>query len=330
MKNSYNRFGFSLIELLVVISIIGILIGLLLPAVQKVRESANKISCTNNLKQIGLALHNHLNVFNGFPSAGFGGGYAPHPDKSGINQPGNWVYSILPFVEQEALHKMGTGLAGKNLEDANLNRMQFPLKIFICPSRRTSTLYPLGNDDTFVRSPPLCSFITRSAKNDYAMNGGDIFIDHGSGPNNLIDAENGSYIFPSAGNHRGLNFVNHMFKIDDIKDGSSNTYLVGEKCLSFISVQDPSSTWGDDQAIFVSDVMDAIRYSEVKGTYCLPKQDRLGPDTMAEMLSFGSPHAGGFSMVFADARVQMVSYGIKESVHRGLSTRLGGEVVFPD
>ena len=327
MRKVAKQLGFTLIELLVVISIIGILIGLLLPAVQKVREAANRLTCLNNMKQINLALQNHLNLFGGFPSAGWGGGYAPHPDKTGTSQPGNGIYSILPFLEQEALHRMGAGMSGVNLEIANMKRMQNPVKIFNCPSRRTAMVYPLGNDANFVRNPPLCAYIDQSAKCDYAFNGGDTFLDHGPGPLNFPDGENGVYVFPSMSNHTGLNFVHHMFRMEDIADGSTNTYLIGEKYLSLFSAKDVNSTWGDDQGVYVSDIMDLIRYSNVFGNYCLPKQDKSFPDTVIEMLSFGSAHSGGFNMAFADGRVQVVSYGIKEAVHRAFSTRAGGEVV---
>src|SRR5690349_8961717 len=105
------RRGFTLIELLVVIAIIAVLIGLLLPAVQKVREAAARTKCANNLKQLGLGMHNYHDVYNGFPSAGWGWFWVGDPIRSGRGQPGGWVYSILPFVEQGPLYDLGGGSA---------------------------------------------------------------------------------------------------------------------------------------------------------------------------------------------------------------------------
>src|SRR5262249_35818591 len=103
--------GFTLIELLVVIAIIAVLVGLLLPAVQRVREAANRTRCANNLKQMGLAALNHESTYKRFPGGGWGERWVGEPDRgTGNSQPGGWVYQLLSFVEQENLRSWGAGL----------------------------------------------------------------------------------------------------------------------------------------------------------------------------------------------------------------------------
>jgi prepilin-type N-terminal cleavage/methylation domain-containing protein len=149
-KVNPRRRGFTLIELLVVIAIIAILIGLLLPAVQKVREAAARMSCQNNLKQIGLALHNHESAYGYFPTAGaqsgaFGNTSIPSP---GFEIQG-WGYQILPFIEQDALARLGENNRS-NTWNAAIGKapVEVPVKIYNCPSRqnpRLSQAMPWGS-----------------------------------------------------------------------------------------------------------------------------------------------------------------------------------------
>src|SRR6187431_638694 len=107
------RLAFTLVELLVVIAIIGVLVALLLPAVQAARESARRMQCQNHLKQFGLAFHSHADTFSHLPTGGWGWSYVGDPDEGfAEKQPGGWLYNILPFIEQKALREIGAGTPG--------------------------------------------------------------------------------------------------------------------------------------------------------------------------------------------------------------------------
>jgi len=131
-----GRRGFTLVELLVVIAIIGILIALLLPAIQAARESARTIQCKNNLKQMGLAVNSHLSAFRTFPSAGWGWDWVGDANRGGgASQMGGWLYQILPNMEQNNLYRLASSTSGCQ------QMISTPVSTFNCPSRRNGGPY---------------------------------------------------------------------------------------------------------------------------------------------------------------------------------------------
>jgi len=137
--------GFSLVELLVVITIIGILVALLLPAVQAAREAARRAQCTNHLKQIALGFLQHEEKQKFLPTGGWSYNMVGDPDRGfGIHQPGGWDFSVLPYVEQLALYNLGSGAAqGSAAQSAAFaQRIQTPLAVMNCPTRRPIMLLP--------------------------------------------------------------------------------------------------------------------------------------------------------------------------------------------
>ena len=157
-----------------VIAIIGILVALLLPAIQAAREAARRTQCTNQLKQLAISFHNHHDTHKHLPTGGWQFTWLGYPEYGyGKNQPGGWMYNILPFMEEQNLHDLGKGqttLAARKA--ATVQRVQSPFEGMNCPSRRRANTYPFLNNPpvTFAIADPfeLCS------KTDYAANAGDM------------------------------------------------------------------------------------------------------------------------------------------------------------
>lgn len=345
------RRAFTLVELLVVIAIIGILVALLLPAVQAAREAARRSQCVNNLKQIGIGFLNHESTHKRLPGAGWNAVWVGDPLLgSGRNQPGGWIYQILPFVEEQSVYDL-TDDGKKTVitpeqKEKSITLQQTAIPMFNCPSRRPSTTRPYQMSNIW--TPRNGDRSTNVARSDYAANSGDgekgiyYWVDEIQDYRNELVwldfkyQDLGSHIWPPFDGQTGINYNGAEIKISQVLDGMSKTYMVGEKAIAPDKYEaiasdlgsvppEQKSDGGDEHSMYQGFDWDINRWTNwdlenQKGR--LPVQDRIGQEDYG---SFGSAHPGGLNMLFCDGSVQTISYDIDGEVHRRYGNRLDGD-----
>jgi prepilin-type N-terminal cleavage/methylation domain-containing protein/prepilin-type processing-associated H-X9-DG protein len=336
--NPKRSAGFTLVELLVVIAIIGVLVALLLPAIQAAREAARRTQCKNQLRQLALSFHNHHDVHQHLPTGGWWVTFLGYPEYGyGEEQPGGWMYNILPYMEEQVLHDLGKGTTGAAYRQATKQRVESPFEGMTCPSRRRANVYAYKSiGHTFVDCEPfeLCS------KTDYAANAGDNLS-----PEPTAGLPYAATTYQDAANHNwsgvqtinlrletvftGVVFARSIIGFQKIIDGTSKTYMVGEKYLSTDNYDDGLDD-GDNEPAFGGSNADTLRITSPAKRFNIKLPlgpDHPGPSNDSGELIFGSAHSSGFNMAFCDGSVRMMPFDVDPEVHRTYGHRFDGVAV---
>lgn len=299
-KANRNR-GFTLIELLVVIAIIAILVSLLLPAVQAAREAARRTQCKNNLKQIGLALHNYHDVHRTFPSGWIAVEDFRANAHDGLNGAA-WGTMILPMLEQGPLYSLfDPNFAITAPENVLFSSSVLPA--FQCPSDPKPETWEIneeGDPSNILATLPTANYV-------------GVF-----GTEELDGCENAAGVAPvsSAGQCQGdgIFYHNSSVRLRDVTDGTTNTFMVGERKT------DAARGWFSTWPGMVAEGEEA--FQRVLGS-----SDHPPNDPAAHFDDFSSAHTGGAQFCLGDGSVRFVSENIDEGVYHGLATIQGGEVI---
>lgn len=322
MQRKRFYFGFTLVELLVVIAIIGVLMGLLLPAVQQAREAARTIQCTNNLKQLAIAAKNHESAITSYPTGGWHYYMVGDADRGmGVSQPGSWLFCILPYMEHAALYQLSA--LGENPDAAPSSRKKengktlitTSIPTFHCTTRRKPKLYSYCNSGTIgkIYNANTPSSVSRG---DYAANIGDQSSSETTSttqPASYPEAVNFAFTPPTS--HTGIVYRFSAITGSDITDGQTNTFFCGEKYL-MPGHYESGQCAADNEGVFFGCDNDNQRTS-----YAQPAQDRAGFNDTSR---WGSAHPGATGMAMCDASVRRISYSTELSIWRNMSNRQDG------
>jgi prepilin-type N-terminal cleavage/methylation domain-containing protein len=295
-----REYGFTLVELLVVIAIVGLAAAIVLPAVQGARESARRMSCANNLKNIGLAGIQYENARRQYANL----------TETVTWQP-TWIVATLPFMEEATLFKTWAKIVGYGAPqqatvsiDALKELIAKPVAVYYCPSRRPVAAYPYG-------TAPTGQLPMMAARTDYALNGGC-----------SKDSDDLNSQWPGIWNPVALGNASRPVRAKDVTDGLSKTYLAGEKSMTSDDYTSGTAI-GDLGSIYDCGMGTCVRFAKRAPTPDPSHTD--GYQSCWSCHSFGSAHPTVWNAVFCDGAVRAISYNMSFANHAALASRSAGD-----
>ena len=335
----HRRRGLTWVELIVVLAIIAVLVALLLPSVEQARGAARRTQCKNNLKQIGLALHNYHDAFNSFPP-----GFIVNPN--GPYQGWSWSIHLLPYVDSGPIYTNISGRFGDGLQSLpDLKELKLQLAAFNCPTRPDAPKDPHSGQIAHsivstnsvidgVVAPGTVDWKEQLGRSTYFGNAGylqavagGIPYDGNGGPPSIepyVNAASLGFIgtryspenrYCDQTSFRGIFGQNSWVKISDIADGTSNTLMVGER---YIPNGTASGTIGHGTWVGVPDCTRSAGLAMALGDTSI--RLNAGLRSHAQTTGFASEHTGGAHFLLADGSVRFLSENIDIGVYRDLST----------
>jgi hypothetical protein len=304
-----------LVELLVVIAIIGILVALLLPAIQSAREAARRTHCTNNLKQLAQGWLNHELAHGHLPAGGWGGFHVGDPDRGfGEDQPGGWRFTVLPFIEESTLFDLLKNKSGDDRLQAAQALVKSPVRAFYCPSRRANVLLPDSTNYVMYGKQ-----LTEASKSDYAASrGSTVWENPAATPQDMPPAQWEALIKT----RNGVAYEKSLVRLEQVTDGTSHTLMLGEKFLDSEAYL-TGNGGGDNQNPFCGIDADLIRSTH--SDYWPPTADRPSLEDLSRR--FGSAHPVGLHIAYVDGRVHFMKYDVDKDTYAAIGSRNGNETI---